>query len=360
MLFSSDEFVANLKAVSESALDRWAKSFDGSLNDELLGYIKQRIRTIFAGIDLDFKAECSFSQEIVPGEELLSQVLSFDKSKYPALREGLIAAFKEETKLLDLSPWDKQLLGSQAELMVRVVEDSIAVGLMPALFNQTREIELERQHVARMLREIHVLLERDRQRLAFDLHDGPAQIISSAILQADILEDLVGSIEARRELESLKKILARCLHELRVAIYSLRPQGDTKNGLDSRLKEYVKQFSSKTGIKVDLYIRSKEREVSVDIQVGMFRIIQESLNNIYRHAQATYASIDISFGDLGITCSIKDNGIGFNAKKQDLQVTELGGYGLVSMRDRVEQFSGAFEINSTPGKGTCVSFSIPL
>lgn len=352
--------MTKLKDISKPALDRWSKLLDGALSDELIDYFKRRVWVILNSIDYDLGAECSLTQTVKPDELLRLQILSLEKGKYQAMIDGLLEAFKEEIKLLNLDIWDNQLALSQVELLVKVIEESIAIDLMPALFYQAKKLELERQNVVRMLREVHCLLERDRQRLAFDLHDGAAQTISSALLQTDILGDLVGSAEAKRELESLKNILSQCLHELRISIYSLRPQSNSKQGLNLRLKEFVKQFSSKTGIEVNLHIQSKEKEIPADMQVSVFRVIQEALNNIHKHAHATRARIDISFGDSSINCSIKDNGIGFDVESQDRQVKDLGGYGLVSMRGRVEQFFGTFKVSSMPGEGTCVIFNLPL
>jgi len=228
------------------------------------------------------------------------------------------------------------------------------------LIYQNRRVEAEQKTAGEMFRETTWLLERERQRLAFDLHDGPAQALSSAMLQADMLDDMVESKEAKKELESLKAILNQCLKELRSSIYSLKPQSLSKNGLLASISGYLKQFSLRTGIEVELITRCKENNLSEDIQVNVFRIIQEALNNVYKHSKADQAIVHIEFGRSKISCSVEDNGIGFEVYDCRNGSQDLGSYGLMIMMDRAKQLQGSFKIESEHGKGTLVKFSIPL
>ncbi|MCL6472800.1 MAG: sensor histidine kinase [Firmicutes bacterium] len=359
MIFTSDESMLKLKAVSESAFRRLSMSLSGTASDELLNYFKQRTKDIISNIDSQSKPKENLIQEFVQANESRQAAL-LDKEKYQAILDGLLKAFKDEIKSLDLDFWVRQVVEKEAELLIRILDRSIAADLTLVLFDQVRKLELEKGRVRKMLRDVNGLLERDRQRLAFDLHDGPAQAVSSAILQTDILEDLVGSAEAKRELQSLKTILSQCLHELRMSIYSLKPQSVSRQALIARIKEHIRQFSVKTGIEVDFTVHSKGRDIPAEIQVSLFRVIQEALNNISKHAKATRIVISMTFDDSRVSCSISDNGVGFNICDLDKQVKDLEGYGLISMRDRVEQFLGIFDIKSTPGKGTCIEFTIPL
>lgn len=228
------------------------------------------------------------------------------------------------------------------------------------LIYQNRRVENEQKTASEMFRETTWLLERERQRLAFDLHDGPAQALSSAMLQADMLDDMVESKEAKKELESLKAILNQCLKELRSSIYSLKPQSLSKNGLLASISGYLKHFSLRTGIVVELITRCKENNLPEDIQVNVFRIIQEALNNVHKHSKADRAIVHIEFGRSKISCSVEDNGIGFEVYDCRNGSQGLGSYGLMIMTDRAKQLQGSFKIESELGKGTSVKFSIPI
>ncbi|MBI4734404.1 MAG: sensor histidine kinase [Rubrobacteridae bacterium] len=204
------------------------------------------------------------------------------------------------------------------------------------------------------------LIERERKRLAYDLHDGPAQAISSAILQVDILEDLIASAEGRRELESLKEILKQSLHELRVSIYALKPHETFKKGFAARIEAYARHFSILTGIEVVCRMTAADKRLPEIIEINAFRVIQEALNNSRKHAKASMVTISVSISSIGVSCSMEDNGKGFNVSDCETDGNGLGGYGLLSMKDRVEQLGGSIEIESKLSAGTRISFIIPL
>jgi len=225
---------------------------------------------------------------------------------------------------------------------------------------QNRRVGAKDKTASETFRETTKLLEWERQRLAFDLHDGPAQALSSAILQADMLDDMVDSEEAKKELELLKAILNQCLGELRSSIYALKPQNLSKNGLLASISGYLKQFSLRTGIEVELITRFKENSLPEDVQVAVFRIIQEALNNVHKHSKADQAIVRIEFGRSDISCSIEDDGIGFEVYDCQNGSHDLGGYGLMVMMDRAKQLQGSFEIESECGKGARIKFSIPV
>jgi len=359
-LLSLNEVASKLETVSEPALNKWSESLQGAVSGELLEYFKQRIHFVLERMDRGFAVELSMARGFAGCEELSSHVLLLSEKDYWLVKDELSKAYKEQIQLLPLGQFDKRTLERRVDFLIDVLEDSVAANLISALFRKSEQLEAEKQNVRKTLCDVTRLLEKDRQRLAFDLHDGPAQALSSALLQADILEDLIASAEAKRELASLKSILGQCLQELRSSIYALKPQCIGKKGLATMVKAYAKQFSSRTGIKVELTIESKEAELPEVYEINVFRVIQEALNNVYKHAQATQVVVSISFSEATLFCSVEDDGVGFNAGARSRRAQGLGGYGLASMRDRVEQFFGTFNIDSQLDRGTCITFSIPI
>jgi len=357
---SLEEVVSKLKMVSEPALENWSRSLDGVISGELLEYFKQRVKFALCRIDRGLITELNRNELPLEGDDIAPQVLLLDAKEYKLVKEELSKAFKEQIDFSYLETFDKQAAENQIQLFVQVLEDAIAINLMSALFNLAERLENEKRHIRKALDDITETLERDRQRLAFDLHDGPAQALSSALLQADILEDMTQSAEAKEELESLKSILGQCLHELRTSIYSLKPQSMLQKGLVAKIKGYVKQFSLATGIEVDVLVEQKEPELPEVIEVNIFRIVQEALNNVYKHAQASRACIKVIFSESKVSCIVEDDGVGFDVSGQGDHMKGLSGYGLISMRDRVGQFLGTFCVDSKLGEGTRITFSIPM
>jgi len=357
---SVSEVALKLKQVAEPALDAWSKSLNGAVSDDLFEFFKQRIRFAVSRLDDGITAElvkCDMS----PADDVVApQVLLLDRHEYQAIKEELAKAFQAQVKCLDFDTSEEELAEYQVKLLIHVLEDSIAVSFLSALFNVADRLEREKALIRKALGDVTETLERDRQRLAFDLHDGPAQALSSALLQADMLDEMLSSKEAHAELASLKSIINQCLHELRTSIYSLKPQCMSQKGLMAIVKGYAKQFSARTGIDVAVVVESTERAVPEVVEVNVFRVVQEALNNVAKHARASRVTITMGFSKTHVSCRVEDNGIGFDGKGPTSRARGLYGYGLTSMRDRVGQFLGEFDIESRRGAGTRVVFRIPL
>lgn len=205
--------------------------------------------------------------------------------------------------------------------------------------------------------------EEERQRLARDIHDGPAQSMANILVKTELCEKLMemDQKKARNELQNLKTIAKDTLDDIRKTIYDLRPMSLDDLGLIPTLERYIYNFNENTWTNVELNIIGQEHELEPAIEVAIFRVIQESLNNIRKHSKATNAMIAVEFIGDRLNLSITDNGIGFNMKEMDNADTKTnGGFGLISIRERIELLEGTFHIRSAPGTGTKLTISVPL
>lgn len=360
MTLMSEKIASQLRSVSEPALENWSESLYGIVGDEVLEYFKGKVRRILEHPSNELSHEPTKAGGVRSSDNPSRPVLLLDEVIYRSMREELSKTFGQQLRLTGLGDNDLQVAEKQIDALLHAIDESVELDLMSELLREASKLDNEKRYIKKTLYNVTQLLERDRQRLAFDLHDGPAQAISSAILQADILEDLVASAEAKRELASLKSILGQCLQDLRMSIYSLKPPAISRKGMVARIDDYVKQFSIRTGIKVEILVNSEEREIPEVVEINVFRIIQEALSNIRKHSRADNCIVNVMFSDAEVSFSIDDNGIGLDADDLGNRTDNINGYGLISMRDRVGQFSGVFEVSSEAGKGTCISFSIPL
>lgn len=203
--------------------------------------------------------------------------------------------------------------------------------------------------------------EEEKQRLARDIHDGPAQSMANILVKAEICERLIDIDKERfkEELNSLKEIIRMTLNDIRKTIYDLRPMSLDDLGLIPTLQRYVQKFKDYTGIDIELKVFGEAVRLNSSIQIAIFRIVQEALSNISKHSHATEGKIIIEFTQSRLNLNILDNGIGFNYREA-YDDESLGGYGLVNMKERVELLGGNFTVKSTVGKGTRISFYIML
>ena len=207
--------------------------------------------------------------------------------------------------------------------------------------------------------------EEERQRVARDIHDGPAQSLTNLSLKTEIIEKLLGIDldQARNEIHDLRKLVRSSLQEIRRIIFDLRPMSLDDLGLIATLKDYTNRLMDETDI--DIIMDTYPEHIHIDslTEVAIFRIIQEALNNVIRHAKATQVFINLKIVEDTLIGSVIDNGIGFDMENQRLKQLEdnkLGGFGIYGMRQRAEPLKGRLIIKSQPDKGTTLRLEIPL
>ncbi|NLW23022.1 MAG: sensor histidine kinase [Tissierellia bacterium] len=205
--------------------------------------------------------------------------------------------------------------------------------------------------------------EEERQRLARDIHDGPAQSMANILVKTEICERLmdIDKERSKKELQDLKRIVRNTLGDIRKTIYDLRPMSLDDLGLVPTLERYIYNFKENTGINVELEVIGNVISLNSAIEIAVFRIVQEALNNIQKHSQATDVKIIVEYSLTKLNLSIIDNGKGFNVEEiNKIGGTTTGGFGLINMRERVELLEGNLQIKSAPGKGTRIYVYIKL
>jgi signal transduction histidine kinase len=168
------------------------------------------------------------------------------------------------------------------------------------------------------------------------------------------------STEQTASLQDIRQRLGVSLQGIRRFSQDLRPSIIDDLGLLPALKWLVKQKSDDTGVDVTLNVTGKEQRLLPEMELILFRITQEALNNMGKHAQATAASVNLEFKPERVSVTISDNGRGFQLPETVGDLSHAGKLGLVGMQERVSLLNGRLEINSEPGKGTMVIASVPM
>ncbi len=199
--------------------------------------------------------------------------------------------------------------------------------------------------------------EAERQRLSRQMHDGPAQALSNFILQTEIAMRLldVDPVQAKDELGNLKTSAMGTFQKVRNFIFELRPMMLDDLGLVPTLRKYSDAFKEQSGLEVSVMVTGAERRLEPYLEVMIFRAVQELLGNASRHSQATLIKVQIDLGNEFIRVNVEDNGKGF-APETLQDSTSLG---LKLIRERSEMLGGNFEVESAPGSGARISFTVP-
>jgi two-component system nitrate/nitrite sensor histidine kinase NarX len=188
----------------------------------------------------------------------------------------------------------------------------------------------------------------ERQRLARNLHDAINQSLFSAGLIAEVLPRLWDrdQAEARRSLEDLRKLTRGAMAEMRALLAELRPSTLTDAELGDLLRLLGNAFTGRTNVPAKVTVVG-HGVLPADVQVAIYRVCQEALNNVAKHASASRVEIDLKHEDTAIELSIRDDGQGFDPER-----TASGHYGLSMMHERAEGVGARLSITSLPGHGT--------
>jgi len=190
----------------------------------------------------------------------------------------------------------------------------------------------------------------ERTRLARDLHDAVTQTLFSASLIAEVLPDLwdMNQAVARKRLDELRQLTRGALAEMRTLLVELRPNALVDVPLPVLLKQLCESFIGRARLPVQLNVEGK-RPLPPDVQLAYYRITQEALNNIVKHAKATQVIVTLRMEDV-VRLSIVDNGVGF-----DPASVPPNHLGTKIMRERAEAIGATYSLYSEPGEGTQIS-----
>jgi signal transduction histidine kinase len=216
-------------------------------------------------------------------------------------------------------------------------------------------VDLSRRVAREALRRVVAGQELERRRLARELHDETGQALTSILLGLRAVEEAGEADEMRRSAADLRELVVATLQDVRRLAVQLRPKALDDFGLVPALERLVQTFSEGTGIAVDLEDRLGEDRLPAEVETTIYRIVQEALTNIVKHAEARRVSILLLRRDGSATAVIEDDGRGFEPTK-----ASEDGLGLTGMRERVELHEGRLTVESSPGAGTTLAVEVPL
>jgi signal transduction histidine kinase len=220
------------------------------------------------------------------------------------------------------------------------------------LYQETQQLA---EQVRRRAQEAAVLEERSR--LARDLHDSVSQQLFSMTLTAQAARTQLEKNPARTaaQLERLQETAAAALAEMRALIFQLRPPALSEQGLIAALQQHVAALGRRESLNVTFQVSGEEAHAR-GIEQALFRIAQEALNNVLKHAGTCRVEVNLTLAPDQITLIIRDDGRGFSLNEEPRTDRHLG---LISMRERTTELGGRFNLHSEQGQGTIITVQIP-
>ncbi len=207
--------------------------------------------------------------------------------------------------------------------------------------------------------------EDERYRVSREIHDGPAQDVANLLFQASICERLIpiDPEEARAGIQELRRQLKGCLGDIRQIIFDMRPMSLDDLGLVAAVRQLVAKMDERHMLKADFTVEGNEAQLPSHVNTGIFRIIQEALNNVERHSGQNVAQVRMLFTTAAVSVLIEDQGAGFDISEAEerMKVSDGEGFfGIMGMRERAKIIGAQISVASTPGRGTRVHLRLPL
>ncbi|SIT15956.1 Histidine kinase-, DNA gyrase B-, and HSP90-like ATPase [Zobellia uliginosa] len=301
---------------------------------------------------LEYHEKFKFWTDSVTKASSQVKMLEFKVKYETKLKENQIAILSKENELKSLKIIQTQKRHSTHLLILSIVVLSIIGGIL--IYHFTNKSKLVAKQENMRLKSVIEAEEKERKRIAQDLHDSLGQAISSMMIIASNLN--TENVEEEKKLQKLLSLIDRTYEELRNISHNIMPNTLITLGLIPAIRELIDEMSVAQNLKITFSDFGNFEELEDNQAIALYRIIQEALSNIIKHAQATKVVISLNCEKNELLLSIKDNGIGINTSKID----SVGGIGWKNILSRVAILTGEADLKSAPGKGTHLFISFDI
>jgi two-component system NarL family sensor kinase len=286
--------------------------------------------------------------------------------------------FSEAQTKFDVEKKDLELAKNKAEIetkekqafvkniiIISIIVLSILLGITGFLFYRKKQIEQQAKLDSEIAHQKEIRTkaileaeEKERRRIAQDLHDGVGQLLSAAKLNLSNLDSKIATQteEQKLAMQNALSLVDDSVKEVRAVSHNMMPNTLIKLGLASAVREFITKLGNAPTLKVDLEIVGLDTRLDNQIETVLYRVIQEIVNNIIKHAKASQISMQLIRHDTELNIMIEDNGVGFDTNQLD----NFEGIGLKGIQTRIEFLNGSVHFDSSIGRGTTVIIDIPL
>lgn len=333
---------------------------------------KELLKTKQEVTDIINKGDLLEVHEKLSRQRLAEVSRDFTKYSEKEIRTAYEKAHNLQMDLSFIRQKEKMLIERRNELELRlkrlektvkraenlVSQITVILNYLNSDLQQVNELVIDAKEKQKFGLKIIEAQEEERKRLSREIHDGPAQMLANVMLRSELIERTSreqGMEEALKEVKNLRLMVRSALYEVRKIIYDLRPMALDDLGLIPALKRYLATTEEYNNIKIKFTILGQERRLAPRLEVALFRLVQESVQNAVKHANANEIQVKIEITKTFGKIIIKDDGTGF-----DLTAKKENSFGIVGMKERVELLKGKLTIDSTVGKGTVITIDVPL
>jgi len=224
-------------------------------------------------------------------------------------------------------------------------------------------VKIQQARVEHLLKQVTMAQEDERLRISMEIHDGIAQWMIAVSYQIQAFDRILTEnriAQARAELSEIKGLIEQSIKELRRVIVDLHPPALSKLGFLGAIQQNLEKFDEDTGITHSFRIEGHPLSLPPISEIAVYRVTQEALANVRKHAQATKVDVIARFQEDELCVAIRDNGKGFDLAQVLDKAHAAGNMGLLGIKDRAETLGGAIRIETEAGAGTTIYFTLPV
>ncbi|MBI3994964.1 MAG: hypothetical protein HY349_03185 [Nitrospirae bacterium] len=212
------------------------------------------------------------------------------------------------------------------------------------------------------MREVQHAIAEERTRIALDIHDGLVQTLVGLNYKLDLCSELRQKDPAQSQALILeaRELLRAAIEEARQVVFNLRPLHFDRMELLPAIRSYLKTYSRQYRIETDFKVRGDEHWIPPRVKIFLFRIIQEALSNVQKHAKATRVGVDLTIGKADLRTTLSDNGRGFDLEEVASHPEKWASFGLKGIMERARLLGGTAVFDTQPGEGTKILIRVPL
>jgi len=354
-------------------IEQW---YDGMLCSVFLldGESNRFVNLVAPSLPKDFRKQIRKKSLEGPLPEADAAKMAVENADSDLLAGPAWAGLRQTASEHELSPrCSKAIISATGKLLGVLVifshrNDTMALSDLE-LFEKARDIAaiaIERSRLNKELRKLSELIiaaqEAERRRIARDLHDSVNQLLSSVTFRMGMIGEQVSGTnqELTEEIEKTKLLLSKGIEEIHRISEGLRPSELDALGLVPAVRSLCREFQEKTKLSLAFDLDLSSKRLSDVVELTLYRIIQEALNNIEKHSEASHATLRLKENSSCLKLTIHDNGRGFDPALEKIRAPREAGMGLLNMRERTASLGGAFSIHSTRENGTEIAVRIPL
>jgi signal transduction histidine kinase len=333
----------------------WAR-----LEDELRDYWDAAVRVVMPDANDRLAAQRRLQSDVIPKRDGIVHLSEEIRQVMAANASREQQALSDANRQIHRRIWETTAIAVALGVAIAILSTWYVGRLEATVVQEHAQVAENRQELRQLSGRLVRAQEEERRTIARELHDEIGQALTAVEVELAVAEAAVGRDgRAAAAIHEARTVTQRALGSVRDLSQLLRPSMLDDFGLPDTLKWYLRKFSDRTGVRTELVAERLDDRLPIDVEVCVYRAIQEALTNVSRHAQATRCKVFVQRLAASVIVTVEDDGVGWRADSPGMAATR-DGLGLVGIRERASELGGTFRIEGRGGKGTRLTIELPV